>query len=312
MQNIKIEINDNEQKLIKFLNKFLPKAPNSLIYKWLRTKKIKVNKVKATPSTVIYVGDIINFYIYDEELKKWQEEKKTIKSKIDVDIIFENEDVMIFDKPQNVLVHSATSKDYGNNIVDYMVDLLILRKEYIPRLEPTFRPAIVNRLDRNTMGLVIGAKTRKAVVQLNKDIDDNISKYYLAIVFGKINKEIIIENKLEKNSKNIVKVSKNGKLSKTHIRPIKYNDKYSLIEIELFTGRTHQIRATLKDIGHPILGDRKYSNFKIDNKIKNQQLVAYKLKFSNKVGIESLKNMTIKSKYENYILELYKNLIEGI
>ncbi|WP_282926778.1 pseudouridine synthase, partial [Helcococcus kunzii] len=156
MRHIKIDINDNDQTLIKFLNKFFPKAPNSLIYKWIRTKKIKVNKKRVEPSTIIYKDDIVNIFIYDEEIEKWQKEDVTVTSKLNLEIAYENKNIIVIDKPQNVLVHAADKKDYGNNVVDYIVDLLIQRKEYIPRLEPTFRPAVVNRIDRNTMGLVIG------------------------------------------------------------------------------------------------------------------------------------------------------------
>lgn len=311
MQNIKIDINDNDQTLIKFLNKYMPKAPNSLLYKWIRKKRIKVNKKRVEPSTLIYTDDIVNLYIYDEEIEKWQEEKNHIKSRIKVDIAFENEDIIIFDKPQNLLAHAANPEDYGNNVVDYMVDLLISRKEYIPRLEPTFRPAIVNRIDRNTFGLIMGAKNRKSLITLNKDIDNNIKKYYLAIVEGKIDKKLEIKNKLEKDNKNNVKVSKTGKESITIIRPIKYTNEYSLVEVELLTGRTHQIRATLKDINHPIIGDRRYSNIRNDKLYTNQQLVAYKLEFGENIGIESLKEKIIKSKYEEYIYNLYKKLVEN-
>ena len=260
---------------------------------------------------MIYTDDIVNLYIYDEEIEKWQEEKNHIKSRIKVDIAFENEDIIIFDKPQNLLAHAANPEDYGNNVVDYMVDLLISRKEYIPRLEPTFRPAIVNRIDRNTFGLIIGAKNRKSLITLNKDIDNNIKKYYLAIVEGKIDKKLEIKNKLEKDNKNNVKVSKTGKESITIIRPIKYTNEYSLVEVELLTGRTHQIRATLKDINHPIIGDRRYSNIRNDKLYTNQQLVAYKLEFEENIGIKSLKEKIIKSKYEEYIYNLYKKLVEN-
>lgn len=311
MQNIKIDINDNDQTLIKFLNKYMPKAPNSLLYKWIRKKRIKVNKKRVEPSTLIYTDDIVNLYIYDEEIEKWQEEKNHIKSRIKVDIAFENEDIIIFDKPQNLLAHAANPEDYGNNVVDYMVDLLISRKEYIPKLEPTFRPAIVNRIDRNTFGLIMGAKNRKSLITLNKDIDNNIKKYYLAIVEGKIDKKLEIKNKLEKDNKNNVKVSKTGKESITIIRPIKYTNEYSLVEVELLTGRTHQIRATLKDINHPIIGDRRYSNIRNDKLYTNQQLVAYKLEFEENIGIKSLKEKIIKSKYEEYIYNLYKKLVEN-
>ncbi|EHR33961.1 RluA family pseudouridine synthase [Helcococcus kunzii] len=309
MRHIKIDINDNDQTLIKFLNKFFPKAPNSLIYKWIRTKKIKVNKKRVEPSTIIYKDDIVNIFIYDEEIEKWQKEDITVTSKLNLEIAYENKNIIVIDKPQNVLVHAADKKDYGNNVVDYIVDLLIQRKEYIPRLEPTFRPAVVNRIDRNTMGLVIGAKNRKTVLELNEAIEtDKIKKLYLAIVHGNVDKEMTIKNKLLKDKKNIVRVSEEGKESKTIIRPIKNKENYSIVEIELQTGRTHQIRTTLKDICHPIIGDRKYGKSENTKLYRNQQLVAYKLIFSKNLEVNNHKELVVESKYKDYIFNLFNKL----
>lgn len=310
MKNIKVDINDNNQTVIKFLNKYFETAPNSLIYKWVRTKKIKVNKKRIEPSTLIFAGDEINIYIYDEEIEKWQKNKKTVKSRINLDILYENKDVIIIDKPQDILVHAASKDDYGKNVVDFIVDLLIERKEYIPRLEPTFRPSVVNRIDRNTMGLVIGGKNREAVLKLNRAIESYyIRKYYIAIVSGEIKQEKIIDNILYKDENNVVHVSEIGKKSKTIIRPIKFDKYYSLIEIELVTGRTHQIRATLADIGHPIIGDKKYGDFKKSKLYKNQQLVAYKIVFDKNIELESIRGKIIESKYKNYIFSLYEKLV---
>lgn len=310
MKKIIIDVNDSEQSLIKFLNKYLNKAPNSLLYKWIRTKKIKVNKKKSEPSLILHKGDIVNFYIYDEQLEKWQEDKRNFKSKIGIDIIYENHDIIVFDKPQNVLVHAASKEDYGKNVVDFMIDTLIARKEYIPRLEKTFRPALINRIDRNTMGLVVGCKNRNALLKLNEQ-KELINKYYLAIVEGKIDRKITIQNKLVKNDDNYVKVDKKGKESITIINPIKFSEKYSLIEIVLITGRTHQIRASLKDIGHPIIGDRRYGNSR-SNLYKDQQLVAYKINFDNKIDLDSIKGLTIESKYKHNIEVLFNKLMEEI
>lgn len=311
MRKINIESNDSQQTLIKFLNKYLSKAPNSLLYKWIRKKKIKVNKKRVESNYKLKEGDILYLYIYDEELEKWTEDKKPSKSLIDVDIAFENSDVMIMDKDQNTLVHAADKSDYGKNLVDFMIDLMISKEEYIPRLETSFRPAIVNRLDRNTRGLVIGAKNRESLLKLNQE-QEKISKFYLAIVHGKIDRKIEIENQLEKDDNNQVHVVKSGKKSKTIIRPIQFNDDYSLVEIELLTGRTHQIRVSLSDIGHPILGDRRYGIEDRDKRYKDQQLVAYKLDFSEDISVSSLKGKVVKSKYEKYIYNLYENLLGEI
>ena len=309
MKHIKIEKNDHNQTLIKFLNRYMAKASNSLLYKWIRTKKVKVNKKRAESNTMLVEGDTVDIYIYDEEIEKYQEKKVSVRSKIDLDIAFENDDVMIVDKPQNMLVHAANREDYGKNVVDFIVDLMIERGEYIPRLETTFRPSVVNRIDRNTMGLVIGAKNRNSLLKLNQAIDNSqVKKYYLALVEGKIDKKRIIENRLVKDENNMVEVNEKGKLSKTIVNPIKNNEDYSLVEIELITGRTHQIRATLADIGHPLLGDRRYGRSDRSKFYKDQQLVAYKLEFSENIDLESVKNLTVTSKYKDYIYELYDKL----
>lgn len=309
MREIKIGVNDDNQTVIKYLNKYMSKAPNSLLYKWIRKKKIKVNKSRIEPSTTMYKGDILYLYIYDEEIEKWQEEKKSVKARINLDIAFENNDVMIIDKPQNVLVHAANPKNYGKNVVDFIVDLMIEREEYIPRLNPTFRPAIINRIDRNTMGLVIGAKNRKSLLRLNDAIDNGmIRKYYLTIVEGKLDKNLTIKNRLAKDENNHVSVSEYGKEAITKVNPILSTEKYSLVEVEILTGRTHQIRVSLADIGHPIIGDRRYSDDK-NNLYKDQQLVAYKLIFDENISIKSLKNKVITSKYEKYIKDLFTKLI---
>lgn len=310
MKNITIKENDRDQTLIKYLNKYLNKAPNSLLYKWIRKKKIKVNKSRIEPSYMLKLGDVINFYIYDEVLEEYQEDKKFFNSLIQVDIAFENEDVIIFDKNQNTLVHAADKSDYGKNVVDYMVDLLISKEEFNPRLEKTFRPSIVNRLDRNTMGLVIGAKNRESLLNLNSE-KDKINKYYLTIVEGNLVEEMTINNRLSKDENNYVRLSKSGKDSTTIIKPIKSHEKYSLVEIELKTGRTHQIRTTLASINHPIIGDRRYGNHEKSSLYKDQQLVAYKLKFDREIQLDSIKGKVIESKYKKYIYELYEKLIGG-
>lgn len=308
MKKIEIGKNDNNQKLIKYLGKFFETAPKSLIQKWMRLKKIKVNGKKVDTQTIIYEGDILDLYIYDEEIDKWKKKRKSKTSKIKIDIAFENDDIIVFDKPQNMLVHAANPEDYGNNVVDYMVNYLIEKQEYIPRIESTFRPSLVNRIDRNTMGLIIGAKNRNALINLNNSMK-MIRKYYLAVVHGVVDKGIVVEKTLSKDEKNYVSVSDSGKLSKTIIRPISFSKNYSLVEIELLTGRTHQIRVTLSDIGHPIVGDRRYGKNILPN-VKDQQLVAYKLIFSDDIPIKSIKNLVINSKYDNILYELFNNLKE--
>lgn len=314
MKKIIIQDNDAQQTLIKFLEKYLKGAPKSVIQKFIRKKRIKVNGKKQESSYNLQKGDIVDIYIYDEVIDEWNKthNKNTVVTKLSLDIAFENEDVVVIDKPEDILSHAASKEDYGKTVVDFLLSYLIEKKDYIPRLEHSFTPAIVNRLDRNTKGLIIGAKNREALVKLNDDIESNlVEKYYLAIVEGKFIGKKEIVNYLSKDERNVVHVKDNdeGKKSITQIKSIETKGDYSLLEIKLLTGRTHQIRATLNDLGYPILGDRKYfRNNRHDRNIKNQQLVAYKLKFSNDIDIESLKGLEIISKFSEDIYNVFNKL----
>lgn len=314
MKKIIIQENDARQTLIKFLEKFLKGAPKSTIQKFIRKKRIKVNGSKQEPSYNLQKGDIVNIYIYDEVIEEWKKSSKkhSIVTKLNLSISFENEDIVIIDKPEDILSHPASKDDYGKTVVDFLLSYLIDKKEYIPRLEHSFTPAIVNRLDRNTRGLIIGAKNRETLLKLNSDIESNlVEKYYLAIVEGKFTGQKEIVNYLSKDKKNLVHVGdkSSGKKSITHIRSLEARDDYSLLEIKLLTGRTHQIRATLNDLGYPILGDRKYFKHKKNNKkFKNQQLLAYKLKFSKNIDIESLRGLEIISKFSEDIYSEFNKL----
>ena len=313
MREIRITKNEDNQRLDKFLEKYLPKAPKSLIQKLLRKKRIKLNGKKADPSDLIFENDRLNFYIYEEDLSQWEEDKKEFKSFIDLDVVYEDENIVVVDKPKNVLSHAVDSQDYGRNVVDWLVDYLIYKEEYIPRLEKTFKPAIVNRLDRNTEGLIIGAKNRRSLVYLNDIINsDLIEKNYMAIVHGNLSKELVVENKLSKDDKNVVRIESDGKESKSIITPLYHGYKYSLVKISLITGRTHKISAHLAGLGHPIVGDIKYGDRKKDKglrNIDNQLLLAHEIKFGE-VEMESFKNKTIVSPKAEDMIRLYNDLQE--
>lgn len=315
MRKVIIRENDANQTLIKFLEKYLKGAPKSVIQKSIRTKKVKVNGSRAEASKMLKNEDIVDIYIYDEVIDEWRDKasKNTVSSKLDLNIAYENDDVVIIDKPANILSHAADREDYGNTVVDFLVSYLIEKGDYVPRLEHSFTPAIVNRLDRNTKGLVIGAKNRQALLSLNKAMDSNdIEKYYLAIVYGSFKGEKEIINYLEKDENNVVQVvgDKSGKKSVTKVKSILNDGTYSLVEIKLETGRTHQIRATLNDLGYPIVGDRKYFSSMRNYKVKHQQLIGYKLKFSDDIEIESLRGLTVESGYSEEIYAMFKKLGE--
>ncbi len=275
MVQVEITANDSGQRLDRFLKKFLANAPLSGIYKIIR-KDLKVNGKRAKEDSFINEGDILCFYMMDEEFEKLTAKKKPTHAKRQFTVCYEDDDVLVVSKPFGLLVHGdATEKK--NTLTNQVIDYLIEKGDYVPRLEKSFTPAPVHRLDRNTTGLVVFGKNAKALRELNslfaeksdvqnetlKNDYNGVKKFYKAICLGKIDRSVTLEGYLVKDSRtNKVRVSlkssPGAKYIKTVVRPQLYNDKYSLVEVELITGRSHQIRAHLASIKHPILGDPKY------------------------------------------------------
>lgn len=311
MIEITINKNDANQRFDRFLRKYFTNAPLSLIQKNIRKKNFKINGKRATADMFVKEADVVNMYISDNDYNKWVRKIDYKASDFDLDIVYEDENIIILDKKSGLLTHSSNPKEYGNNLVDQMISYLIKTKKVDSR-DKTFTPAVVNRLDRNTEGLVIGAKNAMALRNLNQAIRENkISKYYLTIVKGEIKEEFTIDTYISKNeNKNKVKQTDKGSRIITKFRPIESNGYFSLIECELLTGKTHQIRYSLKKNKTPIIGDRKYGNKDINNMlfdklaIKNQVLLAYKLKFGEIEGLEYLKDREFLSKKKDNILSL--------
>ena len=316
MIEIKVEKNDANQRFDRFLRKYLENAPLSVIQKNIRKKNFKINNKRAKIDDFIYEDDKIKMYIRDEDFNKWVRKTDFKPSDFKLDIVYEDENVIIMDKDYGLLTHSASKNDYGNNLVDYMLSYLYKSRSF-DMSDKTFKPAVVNRLDRNTAGLVIGAKNAQTLRALNKAIrDDKIEKYYLTLVNGKIDKDFKIDSSIKKNeNKNKIKKSKDGKHILTYFHPIETNGIYTLLECKLVTGRTHQIRYSLKENKTPILGDRKYGDNKINSsmkkyKIANQILLAYKVRFDNIEGLEYLNNKSFFSKKKEDLLKLKEEIFK--
>ncbi|WP_295150657.1 RluA family pseudouridine synthase [uncultured Peptoniphilus sp.] len=262
MRKIIINKNDEGRRLDRFLKIYFEKAPLSFIYKNLRKKNIKVNGKKAKPEDILSDGDEIKLFLAEETIEKFKKDIRKSKNSKLPDILYEDDDLILVKKPINMLTHND-SKGYQDNALDRMVDYLIAKGDYNPRLEKSFRPAFVNRLDRNTSGILIGAKNLKSLQDLNKAIKNReIKKLYVTLVVGEVTKDFDVDINLKKTGNNVMKKASRdeGKRALTKFRVLKSNKDYSLLSVNLITGRTHQIRASLKEEGLAIVGDRKYGD----------------------------------------------------
>ena len=288
MREIRVGKNDSNQRLDRFLKKYMDEAGTGFIYKMLRKKNIKVNESKASPEMMIFEGDTIQLYLSDETIDKFIGTKEVRKSKLAPRIIYEDENLVLINKPAGILSHGA-GEEFEENIVDSLITYLIQKGDYIPRIEKTFSPSICNRLDRNTSGVIIGAKNSEALRLVNKAIKEgSVRKYYKTIVKGTIKEDFEHKGFLIKDEdRNLVDISdKQGERSKdvyTKFRVIMSKGGYSLLEVELITGRTHQIRSTLQTMGYPVIGDRKYGNSVVNDEfrkkygLQNQWLHGYRI-----------------------------------
>lgn len=296
MRTIEIKENDGGQRLDKYLSKRFKTMPKSLMYKYIRTKYIKLNGKKCDKADFIKAGDVLTLYIKDEFFEENPDrEYEFTKAPYKLDIVYEDENIILIDKKPGVIVHQ--DKSYHFDCLVMRVQHYLYKKgEYNPEEEKAFTPALVNRIDRNTGGIVIAAKNAESLRILNEKIKTReVEKYYLALLCGKpkydsgIMKDYLIKN----NSANKVKIYKkpvaNSKEIITEYRILESDGKKSLAEIKLHTGRTHQIRAHMAFIGCPLVGDSKYGknkkNFIND---KYQALYAYKIKFSFKTDAGKL------------------------
>ena len=285
MKEIIIQANDANQRLDKFLSKAFDSMPKSLMYKYIRTKYIKLNSKKCAIDDVLKEGDVLTFYIKDEFFETKYDEYEFMKAPKKLSVIYEDENLIIIDKPEGVLSHPDKTYHF-DSMVARVQHYLYDKGEYNPAAENSFSPAMANRLDRNTGGLIIAAKNAQALKELNRLIKERvIKKMYLCICEGTPKKsEGLLTGMLTKDEKkNKVSVKKNsdeGKEIATKYRVLHSSGKYSLVEIDLLTGRTHQIRAHMASIGTPLAGDTKYGGHPLRVKgHTGQALYSYKLIF---------------------------------
>ena len=296
MKEYIIKSNDSGQRLDKYLTKTFGNMPQSLMYKYIRLKRIKVNGKRAEISTRLCEDDVLSLYINDELLTESKPNYDFLSSPDLLDIVYEDENIMLVNKPQGLIVHPDDT-EYRDTLIMRIQHYLYKKGEFKPAEETSFKPALVNRIDRNTGGIVIAAKTAAALRILNEKLKNReINKFYLCVVHGKMPKrEDTLSGYLEKDeNKNIAKIrshkTDDNRSIRTRYRVVTAKGDLSLLEIELLTGRTHQIRAHLSSIGHPLLGDGKYGKNAADRKkgYKHQALWSYRLVFDFKTDAGEL------------------------
>ncbi len=288
MKELTVGPNDAGQRLDRFLAKAVPLLPASLAQKYIRLKRIKLGGARVERDTRLQAGDVLQLYINDEFFDKpWEDNAYLTVAAPKLSIVYEDENLLLVDKRPGIAVHAHDGAEYGRTLIDHIQAYLYQKREWRPREEHAFAPALCNRIDRNTGGIVIAAKNAEALRILNQKIKDReLDKRYLAIVEGTPKpKEGSLKGYLFKDAKqNRVFVSDSpkpgAKTCQTNYKVLQSRGGLSLVECELITGRTHQIRAQFAHAGHPLLGDGKYG--KLDKRYDRnyQALYSYRLTFT--------------------------------
>ncbi len=318
MKEFTIGANDAGQRLDRFLAKAVPLLPASLAQKYIRIKRIKLNGARAERDTRLQTGDVLQLYINDEFFDKPREDNAFLTvAAPKLNVVYEDEHILLVDKRPGLAVHPHAGAEYGRTLIDHIQAYLYQKREWRPREENSFTPALCNRIDRNTGGIVIAAKTAEALRVMNQKIKDReMDKRYLAIVEGTPKpREGSLKGYLFKDEKkNRVyvtdKMQPGAKTCQTNYKVLTSDNGLSLVECELITGRTHQIRAQFAHAGHPLLGDGKYGKLNKNFDRNYQALYSYKLTFAFSTdagGLDYLNGKSFQVDKVDFVQEYFPN-----
>lgn len=280
MKELCIRTNEAGQRLDKFLGKYMDQAPKSFLYKMMRKKNITLNGRKASGNEMLSEGDVVKLFLSDETIEKFSRPqtehvpKDIGRQNVKLEILYEDEHTLFLNKPAGMLSQKAKPEDIS--LVEYLTDYLLFSGQIREEELRTFRPSVCNRLDRNTSGIVAAGKSLAALQELTRMFRERtVKKYYLCLVKGTVTEEKRISGYLVKNEKtNTVSVQekKSGQASliETEYRPLGSGGEFTLLEVHLITGKTHQIRAHLASQGHPIAGDPKYGDRAVNERLRKE------------------------------------------
>ena len=288
MRELTIGKNDAGQRLDRFLGKSLPLLPPALLQKYIRIKRVKCNGQRCQRDQRLREGDVLQLYINDEFFDQPREDNLFLTLfQPRLNILYEDENLLLLDKRPGLVVH-ADETEKVNTLINHVQAYLYQKREWNPRWENAFTPALCNRIDRNTGGIVMAAKNAETLRILNDKIRDReITKKYLCVVLGRMAPPegrlrcFLLKDEGKKQVAVYHRPVPGGKSAETLYRTLETRGELSLVEAELLTGRTHQIRASFADAGHPLLGDGKYGNERENRRYgrHGQALYSYKLAF---------------------------------